>query len=460
MTKSTLVVKVIIAFTFLATCVHSHGFHRHDSQKFFTLPSNLSMIQNGVLNLEIMNHNLAKCEVVKELNALLTDNEKHMASITQEVFSFLFPFGAGLNSVLATFYISVPPILLISLMPINADAVSHNALVAFAVGCLLGDIFLHLLPRIFIGESIGDSVRFVIVDDRRNTLLGGAIFCGFMAFIILDKFVRIFMGSHHSHSHSYSHTHDHSYTETGEQLSEDGYQSKSIDSEISSVLKGSQTELKRRRRGSSKHLEANQTVPVEKLPAQTSDPSSSAKLSAYFNLAADFFHNLTDGLALTASFYVSPSVGAASFIAMFFHEVPHQLSDFAVLIQGGFSRSQAMKAQFATVLGTFIGTIVGILLNNISALSTSTNYGSIEAGLFGTSIQIGDMLLPFTTGGFLYIVMIGVIPDILNSGEGLEKVAQIKQAIIQLVSCLAGVMVMVQLSRYSKHWCCEFSDLK
>ena len=52
----------------------------------------------------------------------------------------------------------------------------------------------------------------------------------------------------------------------------------------------------------------------------------SLKLSAYLNLFGDFTHNITDGLAMAASFYSSPSLGAVTTIATFCHEIPHEVS--------------------------------------------------------------------------------------------------------------------------------------
>jgi zinc transporter 7 len=52
----------------------------------------------------------------------------------------------------------------------------------------------------------------------------------------------------------------------------------------------------------------------------------SLKLSAYLNLFGDFTHNITDGLAMAASFYSSPALGAVTTIATFCHEIPHEVS--------------------------------------------------------------------------------------------------------------------------------------
>ena len=57
------------------------------------------------------------------------------------------------------------------------------------------------------------------------------------------------------------------------------------------------------------------------------------KVAGYLNLAADFTHNLTDGLAIGASFLAGSSIGYVTTITVLLHEVPHEIGDFAILIQ-------------------------------------------------------------------------------------------------------------------------------
>ena len=152
-----------------------------------------------------------------------------------------------------------------------------------------------------------------------------------------------------------------------------------------------------------------------------SDASPSIRLSAYLNLLADFTHNITDGLALSSSFYASSTLGATTTVAVFFHEIPHEVGDFALLIQSGFSKKMAMGAQFVTALGAFLGTVLGILVQEMCASGAGGGEGvSCEVGggkgLAGTGLGWGDLLLPFTAGTFLYVGSVAVIPELLDTG--------------------------------------------
>ncbi|KAK9467778.1 ZIP zinc transporter-domain-containing protein [Lipomyces arxii] len=382
---------------------------------------------SGTFDLEYIEHELQKCAVVKQLGKLKSLERTGESTFVQQAFSVLFPFGPGLNAILATAYISGPPNLFLALIPPNIDPSSLSILVSFAVGGLLGDVFFHLMPQTFLGESHDpDHVSFVLVEEHRNSLLGLAIFFGFGAFIVLDKTMRIFGGEEgHDHSHSHSHSR--------------------AEEEASAVSSSVDTKFELRQRKPASVPEGG------KKEAKDNEPGSSVKLSAYLNLIADFSHNVTDGLAIAASFYVSQSVGATTTLAVFFHEIPHEVGDFALLIQGGFSKSKAMGAQFITAIGAFLGTFIGIGIQYLS-----TTYGTESAdghvahgsspGLLGTTCTTGDLVLPFTAGGFLYIATVGVIPEILATDARLTKFGEIKKGIYQTIAMLLGAGMMFLIS--------------
>ena len=87
---------------------------------------------------------------------------------------------------------------------------------------------------------------------------------------------------------------------------------------------------------------------------------------------------------MSASFYASPTVGASTTLAVFLHEIPHEVGDFALLIQSGFSKRAAMGAQFVTAIGAFLGTLIGIFIQEFGG---SGDEGiSMNGGIWGTSL--------------------------------------------------------------------------
>jgi len=156
--------------------------------------------------------------------------------------------------------------------------------------------------------------------------------------------------------------------------------------------------------------------------------------------SADFTHNITDGLAMSSSFYASPTIGATTTVAVFFHEIPHEVGDFALLIQSGFSKRAAMGAQFVTALGALLGTVIGIAVQEYGGSGGEGAGGRFE-GLLGTSLSWGDMLLPFTAGTFLYVGTVAVIPELLETGK--DRGMELRKTAQQFVAMAAGAGIML-----------------
>lgn len=299
-------------------------------------------------------------------------------------------------------------------------------MVAFAVGGLLGDTLFHLLPEIFLGEDSPEHVRFVMVEPNKNLLLGLGIMVGFFTFVAMDKALRIATGGEgHDHGHSHGHSHDSATTTTT-----------TTGSNPTPPASGNLTQRKSAPT-TEPSSSADLTSEIEKERGKEKEINTSVKLGGYLNLIADFTHNITDGLALSSSFYASPTIGATTTVAVFFHEIPHEVGDFALLMQSGFSKPKAMAAQFVTAVGAFIGTLIGIAVQEFggSAATQDTD------GLLGTSLAWGDMLLPFTAGTFLYVGTVAVIPELLETGK--DKAIEVRKTITQFLAVALGAGIML-----------------
>ncbi|KAH7160278.1 ZIP zinc transporter-domain-containing protein [Dactylonectria estremocensis] len=376
------------------------------------------------LSLDQLDEQLQTCPIVQQLNA--AKHAHHAAapsSITTRIFAVLFPGSPAVNALLATLYISGPPNFLLALCPTNIDPNSLSVMVAFAVGGLLGDTLFHLLPEIFVGEDHDDAVKFVLVEPNRNLVLGLGILVGFMTFVAMDKFLRIATGGEGGHDHSHGHSHGHDENKA-----------------LSTGVATTEGDVKSRKKG--KNGDKDATGPVD-THDHGKEINPSVKLGGYLNLIADFTHNITDGLAMSASFYASPTIGATTTVAVFFHEIPHEVGDFALLIQSGFSKRAAMGSQFITALGALLGTLIGIAVQEFGGPASDVPMGRNE-GLWGTSLSWGDMLLPFTAGTFLYVGTVAVIPELLETGK--NKAEEVKKTLVQFTAVAVGAGIMLYIS--------------
>jgi zinc transporter 7 len=344
----------------------------------------------------------------------------------RQVFAVLFPFGPGWNSVLGTFYISSVPNFILAFIPAQINRDTLNVMTAFATGGLLSDVFLHLVPHSFFGEHQDGAVHFVMVEEKRHILVGLGIFIGFSAFFMMEKTLRV-LGGGEAHTHSHE---------------GDGDLSKATDESTSSAIEPHTSSSGMRSR-----LQAN-TEPSNKHEPQVEDAKGNiggpSKLSAYLNLFGDFVHNITDGLALSASFYSGPMIGATTTLACFAHEIPHEIADYSILIRSGFTKRQAMQSQFLTAVGAFVGTFMGIAIHNLSAsahgedasLDLAAAVRQTATGLLGTTVQLADLVIPFVAGGFLYIGAVAVLPTLL------EESKSGKQALREFGAMAFGVLCM------------------
>ncbi|GAB7365646.1 hypothetical protein MBLNU230_g6710t1 [Neophaeotheca triangularis] len=366
---------------------------------------------------EIEQH-LQQCPVLVDLAAHHAFTNPPTQSSLQKAFTYLFPSSSpAFNALLGTLYISGPPNLLLALCPTDIDPRNLNIMVAFAVGGLLGDTLFHLLPEIFLGEVPAGEVRAVLVEPNKNLLLGVAIMVGFVTFVAMDKGLRIATGGE-------GHTHDHSGHDSA---------STSNGSTTTATSQPDTSSLKQRK----PRMEATSTDTTKTI--ETKSPRKEIKLSAYLNIIADFTHNITDGLALSSSFYASPTIGATTTLAVFCHEIPHEVGDFALLIQGGMNKRTAMGLQFVTALGAVLGTAIGIAVQEFGA-----GGGEAAEGLWGTSLSWGDLLLPFTAGTFLYVGTVGVIPEMLETGP--EKLRELRGMAMQFLAMACGAGIMLGIS--------------
>ncbi|KAF7771586.1 hypothetical protein Agabi119p4_5897 [Agaricus bisporus var. burnettii] len=369
--------------------------------------------------LTVSEADLHKCSAVQKLSALKVAVDEQESPIMRQVFAWLFPFGPAGNSILGTFYISSVPNFILAFIPAQINGNTLNTMTAFAAGGLLSDVLLHLVPHSFMGEHQDPGVHFVMVEEKRNILIGLGLFAGFAAFFVMEKTLRVLSGDDeggHSHSHSHS-------------LKDD------CDSAETTAVNNSVSQNGLRSRKGEKVKEDN-VQPVK----ASSGPTAT---SAYLNLFGDFVHNITDGIAMAASFYASPLVGATTTLACFAHEIPHEIADYSILIRSGFTKKQAMQSQFLTAIGAFVGTFIGIAVHNAASAGGGSMTIDLAAGvrqdatgLLGTTVQLSDLVIPFVAGGFLYIGAVAVLPTLL------EESKSAKQAIREFAAMGFGVVCM------------------
>ncbi len=207
------------------------------------------------------------------------------------------------------------------------------AIVGLAIGALLGDVFIHIIPEAL---EEGEPLTFSLL------LIGGILI-----FFILEKVL------HWHHHHTPEHASDCPH-------------------------------------------------PIGKL-----------------TLVSDGAHNFIDGLLIAVSYMASVEIGIATTVAVVLHEIPQEIGNFGVLLHAGYSRGKALWYNFLSALTAFLGAGIALMVGEAS-----------EAFVHA--------LLPITAGGFIYIALSDLVPE-------LHKDRRLSQGVVQVVAIVLGVALMAAL---------------
>ncbi|XP_055532042.1 zinc transporter foi [Wyeomyia smithii] len=156
-------------------------------------------------------------------------------------------------------------------------------------------------------------------------------------------------------------------------------------------------------------------------------PPGSLSAVAWMVIMGDGLHNFTDGMTIGAAFANNIAGGFSTAIAVFCHELPHELGDFAVLLKAGMSARDAVYYNLLSSILSFIGMVVGIVIGHQPEASAWVF--SVAAGLF------------------LYIALVDMIPE-LTSAHGAEDRCKTSEFLLQFFGMSAGFGIMLLIATY------------
>jgi len=359
-------------------------------------------------------------KVRKKLHANWDDDDEEIAGRSKS--------SIWMNAIGSTLLISAAPFFILFLVPLDNSKEKEGLLkilLSFASGGLLGDAFLHLIPHALMaqggeeegghGHSHGHGHAHGGEGEAHaphDMSVGLGVLCGIISFLCVEKFVRIMQGGH---------GHSHAQVKPVEQKKvEETKTKKKAKKAKSSDDEKSQDEGEKSQDEGDKSKDEGKVVKKEE--EVVSEVVGEVKVAGYLNLAADAFHNFTDGLAIGASFLAGEQIGIITTLTILLHEIPHEIGDFAILIQSGVPRQKAIMLQLLTAVGAMAGTLLSLFLE-----------GACESA--------STLVLPFTAGGFIYIATVSVIPELLEGSS-------LKQSILEVIAMLLGILMMVIIAQY------------
>lgn len=247
--------------------------------------------------------------------------------------------GGFMSALAASLFLVVPD-------RVRARVLPH--LVSFATGALLSAALLGLLPHAIQSAGIAKTHEIGL------TLLGGLLL-----FFVLEKLV-LWRHCHadvcevhvnpepHAHAHGHSHHHGHSHN----------------------------------------HAHAHD---------QRRDQAS-----AMLILIGDGFHNVLDGVLIAAAFMTDVHLGVVTAMAVCAHEIPQEVGDLAILLNGGMGRRRALTLNLLT--------------------SVTSVLGGVAAYFAMAQVQeVLPYVIAIAASSFLYIAVADLIPGLhrkVDPGSG------------------------------------------
>lgn len=144
------------------------------------------------------------------------------------------------------------------------------------------------------------------------------------------------------------------------------------------------------------------------------------KTYGYLSLYSDSIHNFTDGILVAAAWMASPELGLSTTLAIVFHEVPQEISDFGILLKAGFTKNKALWYNFFVACTAILGAVLTLWIGH-----------SMESA----SVYI----LPIAAGGFIYLAASNLLPEIVRTSTK-------KNIWIDLLIIILGLLTMFFLT--------------
>ncbi|BFZ04904.1 hypothetical protein BsWGS_07943 [Bradybaena similaris] len=158
---------------------------------------------------------------------------------------------------------------------------------------------------------------------------------------------------------------------------------------------------------------------------QLSHQSTEIAPVAYMIIFGDALHNFIDGLSIGSAFTQSILTGISVSVAVMCEELPHELGDFAILLNSGMRFQRALMYNFLSACTCYLGTIVGILL--------------------GENTASHEWIFAVAGGMFLYISLVDMMPEMNLAAESEEgkTFGKNKTFLLQNLGLLTGYGVML-----------------
>lgn len=213
--------------------------------------------------------------------------------------------------VLTSFTGGVLSVSLAGIFALNLRTAWIPMLVSYAIGAMLGAVFLEILPHAF---EIAPSVESI----------SATLLLGLLLFFVLEKLV-IWRHCHGDHCEVHALHTEANCPDAKPQASAAKF--KTVTASAPSI----------------RHVHTH------------SHAHHDSGRSGMMIMIGDTFHNFVDGVLIAAAFLVDIKLGMVTALAIISHEIPQEVGDFMILLHSGYSKKQAFIFNLASSLATLVG---------------------------------------------------------------------------------------------------------
>lgn len=204
-----------------------------------------------------------------------------------------------------------------ALVALNVKQTAIPMLISYAIGAMLGAVFLEILPH---------AVSLATTPQAAT----GAVLFGILLFFTLEKLV-LWRHCHGDHCEVHA-PHDEAHcpdnTSSSPKTDALGAKYRAASRPMASVVK----------------------------PAHNHHHDHGR--SGTMIMIGDTFHNFVDGVLIASAFVVDVKLGVVTALAIIAHEIPQEVGDFLILLHSGYSRRKALWFNLGSSLATLVGGVL------------------------------------------------------------------------------------------------------
>jgi zinc and cadmium transporter len=231
-----------------------------------------------------------------------------------------------------------------ALVALNVSRAGIPMLISYAIGAMLGAVFLEILPHAI---SLASSPQAATA----------TVLFGILLFFTLEKLV-LWRHCHGDHCEVHA-PHDEAHCPDNA---------------------------------------AKTDAPAAKYKAASRASSSVVKShdhhdhgrSAMMILIGDTFHNFVDGVLIASAFVVDIKLGIVTALAIIAHEIPQEVGDFLILLHSGYSKQKALWFNLGSSLATLVGGVLAYYF--LQQMQAATPYILSLASASLLYVSVADLI--------------------------------------------------------------------